>query len=67
MRARGGESLGPAGDEAILFAGQELKDDKNLSDYKIGRNCVIGFDFNGGVQVFIEVGEHTLGGHTISS
>ena len=47
----------PADQQRLLFAGQELEDDKTLSDYEIGRNCIVCVDFNGGMQVFIEMGE----------
>ena len=51
----------PADQQRLLFAGQELKDDQTLSDYELGR--VVCIDFNGGMRVFIEVGEHTVSSH----
>ena len=53
----------PADQQRLLFAGQELGDDKILRDYEIGAGCVVCIDFNGGMQVFIEVGEHTFSSH----
>ena len=49
--------------QRLLFAGQELEDDKTLRDYDIGRFGVAYIDFNGGMQVFVEVGEHTASLH----
>ena len=53
----------PADQQRLLFAGQELEDDKNLMDYDIEEGCIVCVDFNGGMQVFIEVGEHTVSSH----
>ena len=51
----------PADQQRLLFAGQELKYDQTPRDYELGR--VVCIDFNGGMRVFIEVGEHTVSSH----
>ena len=53
----------PVDQQRLLFAGQELEDDKTLMDYDIGGGCVVCVDINGGMQVFIEVGECTVSSH----
>ena len=50
----------PADQQRLLFAGQELEDDKTLRDYDVEEGCVVCVDINGGMQVFVEVGEHTV-------